>query len=91
MQYRLGVFGFLALPELRAADPRGTSGNYGITDLLAALRWVRREISAFGGDAGRVTVLGQSSGGTNVLALLAAPAARGLFHRAIALSGSPKD
>ncbi|CAK0857900.1 unnamed protein product, partial [Prorocentrum cordatum] len=82
MNYRLNVFGFLALAELSAADPRGASGNYAILDQQLALRWVRDNIHAFGGDAGRVTVAGQSSGGTNVLALLASVGSRGLFHRA---------
>jgi para-nitrobenzyl esterase len=74
VNYRLGVFGYLALPALSAADPRGTSGNYGITDQQEALRWVAAHIGAFGGDGGRVTIMGQSSGGTNVYAHLS-PAA----------------
>lgn len=88
-QYRLNVFGFLALHELAARDPRGVSGNFGITDLQLALLWVQANVATFGGDANRVTIMGQSSGGTNVLALLAGKANRGLFHRAISLSGSP--
>ncbi len=87
--YRLNAFGYVALRELSETDPRGTSGNYGITDCIAALRWVQENIAVFGGDAARVTVFGQSSGGTNILTLFAAPSARGLFHRAISLSGSP--
>lgn len=89
MNYRLGVFGWLALAELSAADPRGVSGNYAILDQQLALRWVQENVHAFGGDASRVTIAGQSSGGTNVLALLASVGSRGLFHRAISLSGSP--
>ncbi|CAJ1380992.1 unnamed protein product [Effrenium voratum] len=89
MNYRLGIFGYLALKELSAVDPRGSSGNLGITDQQLALQWVQQNIRAFGGDPDRVTILGQSSGGTNVFALLASNASRGLFHRAIALSGSP--
>eukprot|EP00965_Chrysotila_dentata_P244662 6206100-Pleurochrysis_carterae.AAC.2 len=87
--YRLNVFGFLALPELSAADYRGVSGNYAITDLLLLLRWVRQHIHAFGGDASSVTLIGQSSGASNIYALLACEEARGLFHAAVALSGSP--
>lgn len=87
--FRLGAFGYLALQELSKADPRDTSGNYGIADTVEALRWVQRNAAAFGGDPSRVTILGQSSGGTNVLALLGAPAAAGLFHAAVSLSGSP--
>ena len=76
------------MAELAEEDPRGTSGNYRITDCIEALRWVSRNIAAFGGDKDRVTLLGQSSGGTNIFAMLAAPSAVGLFHGAISLSGS---
>jgi carboxylesterase type B len=89
INYRLGSFGYLALKELSATDPRGVSGNYGITDVQESLRWVQQNIASFGGDASRVTVFGQSSGGTQVLALLASPASNGLFHAAMSLSGSP--
>eukprot|EP00929_Paragymnodinium_shiwhaense_P050685 TRINITY_DN25528_c0_g1_i4.p1 TRINITY_DN25528_c0_g1~~TRINITY_DN25528_c0_g1_i4.p1 ORF type:complete len:433 (+),score=70.75 TRINITY_DN25528_c0_g1_i4:1010-2308(+) len=88
MNYRLNVFGYLALEELSAVDPRGISGNYGLTDQQLALRWVRDNIRKFRGDPGRVTIMGQSSGGTNVFAHLASPTSQGLFQRAIALSGS---
>lgn len=87
--YRLGALGFLSTPALDATDPRGVSGNYGLLDILLALRWVKRHVSKFGGDPERVTVLGQSSGGTAILGLFAAPAARGLFHAAVSLSASP--
>lgn len=87
--YRVNVFGWTALQELAAADPRGVAGNYGITDLLVALRWVQDNAAAFGCDPSRVVIYGQSSGGTNIFALLASQAARGLFHGAISLSGSP--
>ncbi|MFI0816030.1 carboxylesterase/lipase family protein [Streptomyces sp. NPDC021098] len=83
VNYRLGVFGFLDLPGLSA---RG-GGNYGMLDQQAALRWTRRNIAAFGGDPGRVTVSGESAGGQSVCALLASPPARGLFDRAIIQSG----
>ena len=85
--YRLGPFGFLALPALTAESPHHTSGNYGLEDQVAALTWVRRNISAFGGDPGRVAVAGQSAGAESVSMLMASPLARGLFQRAIAESG----
>lgn len=88
INYRLGPFGFLAHPALSAeAEPRA-SGNYGLMDQAAALRWVRDSIAAFGGDPGCVTIFGQSSGGVSVCALMASPLAQGLFHRAIVHSGS---
>ena len=86
--YRLGVLGFLASPALEAA--RGTSGNYGLLDAIAALKWVKENARAFGGDPEKITVYGQSSGGSLVFALLASPLARGLFSRAISMSGSPR-
>lgn len=84
--HRVGVFGFLAHPELSAESGKG-SGCYGILDQIAALRWVQDNIAQFGGDPGRVTVFGQSSGGMSVGLLAQAPQARGLFHRAISQSG----
>lgn len=83
--YRLGPFGFMAHPEL-SAEADGCSGNYGLMDMVAALRWVQRNIAAFGGDPEQVTVFGQSAGAHGVIALLASPEARGLFKRAIAQS-----
>jgi para-nitrobenzyl esterase len=83
INYRLGTDGFLFVKD----DP--ASGNYGLLDQIAALRWVQENIAAFGGDPARVTVGGQSAGATAVAALLAAPAARGLFSRAIVQSGYP--
>jgi len=85
INYRLGPLGFLALPEL-SAESEGTSGNYGLLDQVAALEWVQRNIVAFGGDPGRVTIFGESAGGTSVVALVASPATEGLFHGAIAQS-----
>lgn len=85
--YRLGAFGFLAHPELTKESPRGTSGNYGLLDQIAALRWVKANIAAFGGDPSRVTIAGQSAGAISVSLLMAAPDAKGLFARAIAQSG----
>ena len=84
--YRLGVYGFLAHPELSAES--GSSGNYGLMDALAALRWVNRNIGAFGGDPDNVTVLGASAGAIMTAALIGSPEAEGLFGRAILQSGS---
>ncbi len=87
VNYRLGVLGYLALPELSAESPHGSSGNYGLLDQIEALRWVRRNIAAFGGDPANVTVFGESAGAMSVVQLLASPLARGLFQKAIAQSG----
>jgi para-nitrobenzyl esterase len=89
INYRLGVFGFLAHPGLSAESPHKVSGNYGLLDQLAALRWVKENIAAFGGDPGLVTVFGESAGSIDILSLMASPASEGLFHRAIAQSGAP--
>ncbi len=88
INYRLGVFGFLALPSLGAESSDGASGHYGLLDQQAALRWVRRNIAAFGGDPGRVTLAGQSAGAWAVCANLVSPTARGLFAGAILQSGT---
>jgi para-nitrobenzyl esterase len=85
--YRLGPFGFLAHPELTAESPMRASGNYGLLDQIAALTWVQRNIAAFGGDPGRVTIAGQSAGAMSVSILMASPLAKSLFQRAIAESG----
>jgi len=85
--YRLGAFGFFALPELKAEDPKGSTGNYGILDQVRALEWVRDNIGAFGGDPDNVTVFGQSAGGMSICALLVSPEAKGLFLRAMIMSG----
>jgi para-nitrobenzyl esterase len=87
VNYRLGVLGFLAHPELTRESPHHASGNYGLLDQIAALQWVRDNIAAFGGDPSRVTVAGQSAGGMSVIALIGSPLAKGLFHRAIIESG----
>lgn len=86
VNYRLGAFGFLAHPSLAKESANGSSGNYGLLDTIAALRWIRDNISAFGGDPGRVTISGQSAGGAIVGSLLVSPLARGLFQRVIAQS-----
>lgn len=87
VNHRLGPLGYVHFgPE--APPEFATSGNVGMLDLVAALEWVRDHIQAFGGDPGRVTIMGQSGGGAKVTTLLGMPSARGLFHRAVALSGS---
>ncbi len=86
INYRLGVLGYLAHPELSAESPDGVSGNYGLMDQIAALEWVRDNIAAFGGDPSNVTVAGESAGALSVMYLMASPAARGLFQKAIAQS-----
>lgn len=87
INYRLNVHGYLAHPDLSAESPDGVSGNYGLLDQIAALDWVQRNIAAAGGDPANVTVAGESAGALSVYYLLCAPAARGLFTRAIAQSG----
>jgi len=86
INYRMGVLGFLAHPALSAESRRNVSGNYGLLDQIAALRWVNRNIAAFGGDASNVTIAGESAGGLSVMYLMAAPEARGLFAKAVAQS-----
>jgi para-nitrobenzyl esterase len=88
IRYRLGIFGFLTHRGL-AAEAGGNSGNYALMDQIAALRWIQRNIAAFGGDPGNVTIAGESAGSQDVSLLLAAPAARSLFHKAIMESGTP--
>ncbi len=86
INYRLGVLGWLAHPELSAESPLGISGNYGLLDQIEALQWVKKNIGAFGGDPSNVTIAGESAGGLSVMYLMAAAAARGLFAKAIAES-----
>ena len=88
INYRLGVFGFLAHPALTAESPAHASGNYGLMDQQAALQWVRRNIASFGGDPRRVTIFGESAGGLSVHSNLASPLSSGLFHGAIVESGA---
>ena len=85
--YRVGPFGFLAHPGLTRESPHATSGNYGLLDQIAALKWVKRNIAAFGGDPERVTIAGQSAGAMSVSILMASPLAKGLFSGAIGESG----
>jgi len=88
LAYRLGALGFLAHPELTRESGYGGSGNYGLMDLIAGLRWVQRNIAAFGGDPTNVTIVGQSAGSMAVSLLQASPEAHGLFSKAVGMSGS---
>ncbi len=88
LNYRLGLYGFLAHPELAEEHPHGSTGNYGTLDQIAALQWVRDNIANFGGDPDNVTIFGESAGGHSVGQLMATPLAADLFHRAIAQSGT---
>jgi para-nitrobenzyl esterase len=87
INYRVGVFGFMAHPELSKESGNNASGNYGFLDQIAALQWVQKNIAALGGDPNNVTIAGQSAGAFSVTALIASPLAKGLFHKAIAQSG----
>lgn len=87
LNYRLGVLGYLAHPQLTAESPHASSGNYGLLDQIEALRWVRENIAAFGGDPGNITLFGESAGALSVIELMTSPLARGLFHKAIVQSG----
>ena len=87
MNYRLGIFGFFALPSLAAESSKHAAGNYGLMDQVAALDWVRRNIAAFGGDPAGVTIFGESAGSISVSAQMASPLSKGLFAGAIGESG----
>jgi para-nitrobenzyl esterase len=91
INYRLGPLGFLAHPALTKESEHHASGNYGLLDQIEALRWVKRNIAAFGGDPERVTIFGESAGGGSVICLMSSPLARGLFHTAIAESPGGLD
>ena len=86
--YRLGAFGFLAHPELDRESGKNASGNQGMMDAVAALRWIQRNIAKFGGDPKRVTIMGESAGAIMVAGLVASPEAKGLFQRAVSQSGA---
>ena len=88
VNYRLGIFGFFAHPDLTKESDRNSSGNYGFLDQIAALEWVQKNIGAFGGDPKRVTIFGESAGSWSVNMLTATPLAKGLFQRAIGESGA---
>lgn len=81
--YRVGIFGFLAHPQLSAESPQHVSGNYGLLDQIAALQWVKANIAAFGGDPTRITVFGESAGAVSIAVLMTSPLAKGLFEQAI--------
>lgn len=87
VEYRTGSLGFMAHPELSKESPEGHSGNYGLLDQIHALKWVQRNITAFGGDPNNVTIFGESAGAMSVSYLCASPLAKGLFHKAISQSG----
>jgi para-nitrobenzyl esterase len=87
INYRLGVFGFLAHPELSKESPNHVSGNYGILDQIESLKWIKKNIAQFGGDPENVTIFGQSAGAGSVKTLCESPLARGLFKKAIIMSG----
>ena len=88
VNYRVGVFGFLAHPELTRESDDQASGNYGLLDQIAGIKWVQNNISAFGGDPDNITIAGQSAGSMSVNCLVASPLCKGLFRRAIAESGA---
>ena len=87
IQYRLGVFGWFAHPALRTGNPDDDSGNFGTLDIIQSLRWLHDNVAAFGGDPGNVTIAGESAGAFDVVTLLLAPPAQGLFQKAVAQSG----
>ncbi len=88
IQYRLGVFGYFAHPDLAKESPHGTTGNYGLLDQIEALKWVNKNASYFGGDKNNITIAGESAGSSSVSALCSSPLAKGLFKRAIGESSS---
>ena len=88
INYRVGIFGFFAHPELTKESGYHASGNYGILDQIAALKWVQKNIAAFGGDANNVTIAGQSAGSMSVNVFGGFSLAKGLFNKAIAESGA---
>ena len=88
IQYRLGIFGYFAHPDLAKESPNGTTGNYGLLDQIKALEWINKNASYFGGDKSNVTIAGESAGSSSVSALCSSPLAKGLFKRAIGESSS---
>ena len=87
MNYRLGIFGFFAHPELTAESPHHASGNYGLMDQAAALAWVKQNIAGFGGDPKNITIFGESAGSFSVSSLMASPLSKDLISKAIGESG----
>ncbi len=88
LNYRLGIFGFFAHPDLAKESSHNATGNYGLMDQVAALQWVQKNIAAFGGDPGNVTIFGESAGSFSVSNVIASPLGKGLFNRAIGESGA---
>jgi para-nitrobenzyl esterase len=88
INYRLGVMGYLAHPELTAESRHHASGNYGLLDQVAALQWIKDNVARFGGNPGRVTIFGESTSSFSVSGLMTSPLAGGLFQRAIGQSGA---
>lgn len=88
VNYRIGVLGYMAHPELSAESPEGVSGNYGVLDQIAGLEWVKKNVASFGGDPKRVTLMGESAGALSIVYLMASPRAKGLFQQAIVQSGA---
>lgn len=91
INYRLGIFGFMTHPELSAESPHRVSGNYGILDQIQSLKWIKENIAQFGGDPNNVTIFGQSAGAGSVRTICESPLARGLFHKAVIMSGGGID
>ena len=91
INYRLGIFGFMTYPELSAESEHHVSGNYGILDQIQSLRWIKQNIAQFGGDPDNVTIFGQSAGAGSVRTICESPLARGLFHKAVIMSGGGID
>lgn len=91
INYRVGLLGWFSHDAIRATstNPEDASGNFGTLDIIQSLKWVQKNIAAFGGDANNVTIFGESAGGRNVYSMLASPLAKGLFHKAISQSGTP--
>lgn len=87
INYRLGIFGFMTHPALSEESPNNVSGNYGILDQIHSLKWIKENIAQFGGDPDNVTIFGQSAGAGSVRTLCESPLARGLFHKAVIMSG----
>ncbi len=91
INYRLGIFGFMTHPELSKESPHHVSGNYGILDQIQSLKWIKANIEKFGGDSNNVTIFGQSAGAGSVRTICESPLARGLFHKAVIMSGGGID
>ena len=91
INYRVGIFGFLAHPDLIAEDPKSAPGNYGTLDQIAALQWIKNNIAQFGGDPSNITILGQSAGAASIKNLVMSPLSKKLISHAIIQSGGGID